>query len=501
MFAGGITNIGDVMRDVGMVQYGSFVNDKGEEDYTSYNAAINRIQHVVDQVTENDISFYRMESKVYRRQGGENESMAFGFNGIAHSTSTLNANIIRMFNNMGYASQSHWTKYLGGTPFSDALLGIKYVITKDDLLDSRYYETAYSALEHADHVTPVSTIYAMENKYALPIEYGVSPFTLEGLTGMSQPYYPNAADALNKITKSLLLNKNYTDNIYGPIHAIAATDDCVVEYFSQPCKYIDDNGEEQTISVPYKSFKVNGEKPTIRFVFNMQANSRLYAHFPMDNFGKACDIYVNGRFVCTYDSAQVVDLGEFQKSEKITVELRLYDVGDYDTDYDNIYFANESNFYFFYSNYDAQLKALEYLSEAAMKVEDYSNTSIKGKINLPEGQDFILTTIPYDEGWTCYIDGEEAEITKALGSLISVKSTAGEHEIEFRYMPKCYVIGFIVSGVGIVSFAAIIVYTLIKKKRDAKAAALAEASAAEAEALEEEPEETAETKGSQRKRK
>ena len=109
MFAGGLTNIGDVMRDVGLVKYGSFVTSGGQEDYTSYNAAINRIQHVVDEVTENDSSFYRMESKVYRRSGGENESMAFGFNGIAHSTSTLNANVIKFFNNIGYASQSHWT--------------------------------------------------------------------------------------------------------------------------------------------------------------------------------------------------------------------------------------------------------------------------------------------------------------------------------------------------------------------------------------------------------
>ena len=106
---------------------------------------------------------------------------------------------------------------------------------------------------------------------------------------------------------------------------------------------------------------------------------------------------------------------------------------------------------------------------------------IKGTINLPEGQELILTTIPYDEGWNCYIDGKKVDITCALGSLIAVESTAGEHEIEFRYMPKLYVLGFAASAVGIISFAGIIVYTVMKKKREeanALEAALAEAEEA-----------------------
>jgi uncharacterized membrane protein YfhO len=198
----------------------------------------------------------------------------------------------------------------------------------------------------------------------------------------------------------------------------------------------------------------------------------------MDNFGKACDIYVNGRHVCTYESSQIVDLGEFAKGDKVKVELKLYNVGDYNTDYDNLYVSQESDCFFFFSNYEAQNEALDRLHSAAIEIEDFSNTMIKGKINLPEGQELILTTIPYDEGWNCYIDGKKVEITRALGSLIAIESTAGEHEIELRYMPKCYVVGFIVSGVGIVSFAGIIVYTVIKKKRDE--AAFAADAAAEA---------------------
>ena len=481
MFAGAITNVGDAMRDVGIVPYGSVETENGLDDFSSYNAAINRIQHVVDEITKNDTSFYRMESKVYRRAGGENESMAFGFNGIAHSTSTLNTNVIRLMNNLGYASQSHWTKYLGGTPFTDALLGIKYVVTKDDLLDRKYYTEAYSAPEYAEYATPISTIYAMENEQALPIAYGVSKNVLTKLTKTSLPNYYTASETINDMVESFLWDTDFDSDVYGVIKAIDDYEGIEKSNFSQACKYVDENGEEKTIAVPYICYKTTGAKPTIIYSIIAQADAPIYAHFPMDNFGKACDIYVNGSFVCTYDSAQIVKLGEFTKGEKVTVKLRLYNVGG--IDYDNIYFAEASSYYFFYPKYDAQMDALSRLQSAAINVEKFSNTMIKGTINLPEGQELILTTIPYDEGWNCYIDGKKVEGTRALGSLLAIESTAGEHEIELRYMPKCYVWGFVISGVGIASFAAIIAYTIIKNNREKKAQALAFAEAeAQAEA-------------------
>jgi uncharacterized membrane protein YfhO len=386
--------------------------------------------------------------------------MAFGFNGIAHSTSTLNTNVIRLFNNIGYASQSHWTKYLGGTPLSDALLGIKYVITADDLLDSKYYEVAYYDLEQVTYGQPLSTIYAMENKYALPIAYGVSTSVLEKLAEMSLPSFPTGAKAQNEIIEAFLWDTEFDADMYTYIYASYSLKDCNASIFSQSCKYIDENGEEQTEVVPYRCFASDGDNPTVTYTFNAQSDGPVYAHFPMDNFGKACDIYVNDMFICRYDSAQVVNLGTFKKGDKLVVELALDDV---------IYFSEKSRFYFFQNNYDAQFEALEYLKNASMNVEEYSNTMLKGTINIPEGQELILTTITYDEGWNCYIDGEKVEIKKALGALIAIETTPGEHTIEMRYMPKCYVAGFAASAVGIVSFAGIIVYDILKRRR-AKAA-------------------------------
>ena len=189
----------------------------------------------------------------------------------------------------------------------------------------------------------------------------------------------------------------------------------------------------------------------------------------MDNFGKSCDIYVNSKFICNYGSSQIVDLGEFDKGDKLVVELRLKDV---------IYFAQESDYYFFYMDYEVADEVLSYLANASITIEDYSNTSIEGTIDLPEGQELIFTTIPYDAGWNCYIDGEKVEGVKVLGSLLAVPASAGEHTVELHYMPKCYVIGFAVSGTGLLILFALIVLEILKKIREKRAREIAACEAA-----------------------
>ena len=58
-----------------------------------------------------------------------------------------------------------------------------------------------------------------------------------------------------------------------------------------------------------------------------------------------------------------------------------------------------------------------------------------------------------------------------MGSLVGVPATEGYHEVEFRYMPTCYVVGFIVSALGALILIAMIVIPIVKKKRAPKLAA------------------------------
>ena len=65
--------------------------------------------------------------------------------GLSNSTSTLNQETIKLLNNLGLSSKSHWSKYLGSTPVVDSLLGIKYLIAEtDDTSVPDFYNAVYS---------------------------------------------------------------------------------------------------------------------------------------------------------------------------------------------------------------------------------------------------------------------------------------------------------------------------------------------------------------------
>ena len=91
-----------------------------------------RFRPAVNGILAEDDGLYRMEKTVHRKV---NDNMALGIRGISHSTSDLNASVIKYLGELGYASRSHWSKYLGGTPVSDALIGIKYIVAEKEVSD------------------------------------------------------------------------------------------------------------------------------------------------------------------------------------------------------------------------------------------------------------------------------------------------------------------------------------------------------------------------------
>ena len=77
--------------------------------------------------------------------------------------------------------------------------------------------------------------------------------------------------------------------------------------------------------------------------------------------------------------------------------------------------------------------AYEMLNQQTMVMEEYTDTSIKGSIDVAEAGRLILS-IPNEEGWTLYVDGKETEILDFKDVFISVYLEEGQHDIELKYM-------------------------------------------------------------------
>lgn len=472
MFLGSLMNIVDLEEDVGSIRYSNWLSDSGKtEYYGGHVGSVKRLEAIVNEVYEKDSSFFRMESTVYRKKGGVNEPFAVGMKGISHSTSTLNESVIKLMRKMGYTSESHWTKYIGGSPIADALFGIKYVVTKNNAMDPNIYEEFASVDEYYEYIPSTNKIYAMMNTKALSLAYGVNSKVLEMTDFLKEPKYYSSLELQNNLINTMLSGVMSTPNVLRGIYASPNAVECTLKSFTNFHHVLNDKGETETVQNRYYVIEDGDNEGAVTFDFEAKQDGDIYMYLPgclfTDSMNK-CKIYVNDVMInpntnetdyFTGDTWSIINIGTFKNDDKITVRIEFSG--------GKLYISAESPYYFYYIDYAKMNTAFEELYVASMDIKEYGNDYVKGEIYLPAGQELIFTTIPYDEGWKVYIDGKQVETVKALDSLLAIPSTAGDHTIEFVYRPDCAVYGGLISVVGIVAFALIVIWSRMRRVRRA----------------------------------
>ncbi len=93
----------------------------------------------------------------------------------------------------------------------------------------------------------------------------------------------------------------------------------------------------------------------------------------------------------------------------------------------------------------------------------YDPSGYQATIDLPK-ENLVFFTIPWDRGFTAYVDGEEATLEKVDYGFIAVLVPAGEHEIRLEWKPYGLGYGIAASIVGLLLFAGTVVYDYKKAK-------------------------------------
>lgn len=88
----------------------------------------------------------------------------------------------------------------------------------------------------------------------------------------------------------------------------------------------------------------------------------------------------------------------------------------------------------------------EKLSAGPWQLDSWTDTSLKGTISCEEGG-LMMTTIPYDEGWTVLVDGVRQPSDKILDAFLAVRLAPGTHQIEMTYVPQGLRPGCLISGI------------------------------------------------------
>ena len=151
------------------------------------------------------------------------------------------------------------------------------------------------------------------------------------------------------------------------------------------------------------------------------------------------------------DCGAVVYVGEMDENEIFTVEINYQQDGNGNIR-SHVCRLDEG----------AWEKAYDMISADQLQVEDHGDTFLKGKIHVTR-EGIFTTSILYEDGWHLYVDGVKREIDEFVGDdFIAIAMSAGDHEVELRYVPDGLIPGILLMLAGI---AALIGSVQLRQRR------------------------------------
>lgn len=187
-----------------------------------------------------------------------------------------------------------------------------------------------------------------------------------------------------------------------------------------------------------------------------RASGPLYFYVSPMNYDTA-RIYVNGKRIKTSGmniySAATLRLGHFKNNQQLEVKI----LTDKSLDLDPEYFQSLDQTKFLSTLHGFQNNSLKITS-------DLDHDTVRGTINVPKASP-MLFSIPYDNGWNAYVDGKKVKIHKVVDNLMAIDLSKGQHKIVLDYQVPGLKLGWLISGISLVTFIGFVTIINLKNRR------------------------------------
>ncbi len=359
---------------------------------------------------------------------GVDEAVWYNLKSVGIFGSTVRGELVDIMGKMGFYTGANEYLYYGATPVTNALFGVKYVYARDN----NFINVDMDAYDTEDNIT------AYRNNYVLPIGYMVKDDILDYDTANSGPF-----TVLNEVSGALtgfepVFCSIYDDlqtRTYGTNMEVAMRDEFNADYS-----------------------KANGSARG-DIIYTIPRDMDLYVSCRGTNVKKIA-LLIDGNEV-GYDryQGQLFHVGKMTTGQTVDIQFELNDGEDQSGElYVYPMEFSRGNFEKFYETLDSQ----------GMEVTSFSSTEIEGDITAKEGQMF-MTSIPYDDGWHIYVDGEETDTWIILDGFLGAELEPGEHEIKMVYRCPGMLKGFFLTVLGILCLIGL--YRIESGKTDVAALA------------------------------
>ena len=404
-----------------------------------------------------DQSFYRVSTPEIPLQQLCSSSV-MGYNSIAIFSSTIDGPIVDY--NREMANTAWNLVQLAGfdnRTFMNELASVKYYSATDDqegLIPFGYEKTGEETVNGKKY-----NIY--ENKYALPLGYTYSTvISEEEFAGYSalEKQEILLQSAVVEDTSSVFLEES--DNL------TLSSQEAVITNYTANGIEIEDGLATITEGNATLTLEFDGVENSETYMelvgqFVPQGTLKDQILETVITSGSNCIEYTFRSTDHTYYTGQesyLFNLG-YQKKGRNSVTITFKDTGTFEFDSFRI-MCQPMN------NYTSQIRQL---SENVLEDVVMSDNLITGNITVDEDKLLVLS-MPYQKGWTAYVDGKEVDILKANYMYMGLSLKEGSHEIELRYeRPGLKLaVALSISGICIFIVALIIRHLRIKIKRGKK---------------------------------
>jgi len=395
---------------------------------------------------------------------------------ISTFNSASNKQLNRLLKQLGFATNYNYFTSIHSysSAVTDSLLGISYILSEKENYGG------YEQLGKSEN----GSLFLQKNNQAMPLMYlvnaGANDFDIYAME--KDPANKNLFNLQDDLLVSLFGAEHFAKPVYydakagpavlynavvraediNPVTTPGASSDPAADESESVSAEADKDllgnepaGQKQKYGTTYLRMSA---KDMMSLTYNVQITSKdpIFLSIPAVALNDKSYVYVDGVFFDELSSSQfsrILSLGSFEPGQTVVVSI----FADEDT-----YSILPAQFYYL----DTALFAEQLAS--ALQGQDIQITKAEdGYISAQAAvseDSLLLTAIPYEKGWTLYVDGIRTEITPYQSALIGIPLTAGRHTITLSFTAPGMQAGAIVSGASIAVFTGALIITFRKRR-------------------------------------
>ena len=363
---------------------------------------------------EEDTLFFRAETNHSQTL---NDGALNNYSGISTFTSSANVRVTEFMKALGYGAKNTYNRYCyeESSPVADMFLGIKYVIERDGKEKQSEYWT---------DVHHYGNVHLLENTAYLPLGFLAEPALAElEFMGHSDPF-------------------NFQNELFSNATGL---DRKVWRRFGANAVTVTGNGVEivDTTVSGHCVYKDATATSNVTYTFSIQRDGFMCIHLDLPK-RNTYYVSINGveQYRETISLPQMIAVGDVKEGDLVDVRIQCAA-------------GEKATMAVTGAILDGELfrNGYEVLAASTWELTRFDDTLVEGKI-LCDRDGLLYTSIPQNGNWQVMVDGATVEPVLVGDAMTAVMLTEGEHTVTFAYRNPAFSLGWKVTLLCAVLFAA-----------------------------------------------